>query len=432
MGKNDYQKGMKDASKIYESKFEEIIKENNSAVDGIQKDIGSILDTQDDIMDAVEEHDEKIDMLTNFYNSIAEDKENLLKMGTDNHKSLLGLMKKLSNDIGFNQDQTKFYNVIQNYLEIEEVEEVSFEILEQVEELKVQRSMFRIICEVMFLGEENNTFVNDEKCAEYLSYFYINNKNKQVVFNETEQLYTVLGKEALINKYSISSGGRYEKKQKVYPKLEIDTAFRVAIDYPYIEMEDSDTFLFDDDYVCRSESKCQSRVNQIVKKYYNRANGYLDCNSDNFIGNRIAKGYAKQIREIVTQINNYISVNKIRIQIEELQRINSNCERDIFKICCDEMNNNSWAYKLLDVSNYIDMVEIEEDEDFVETLFGGFKEVRSYDADCGDAVGKIDEDLNELLERFEDAIESTVKIEYLRRIDNVCKEIRKTVPMEDD
>lgn len=431
MGRNDYQKGMKAASDIYEEKYEQTKRATDEAINGIQKNFDNVLNHQEDIMEAIEEHDEQIDILTKYSNSIAEDKESLLKIGADNQKILLGIIVNLRNHIDSNSKQVKFYEKLRDYLEIEDPEEASFEILDTVEDIKAQRCIFRVICEYLFLINGNQEFLEDIQYKDWLSYFNVNERNKQIIINEVEQFYRNLGEDALINKYSLSLGGRFEPKVKTYPKLEVDMSLNVALDYPYISMDDGDEWLFgDDEYVCKSYSKCYNRVVELIGKYYRRANRYLDVNDSSFFGKQIAKQYGKEIQKIIAEIDNYISVNKIRIQIEELNKLSINCEQEILDMCNDEVNNNQWAYKLRDKSYYVDMVEIEESEDCVETLFGGWKDITTYDADYYDVINKIDEEINSILEKYEELMEKFIEIKIVSRIQKVCDEIKKAIPME--
>ncbi len=430
MSKKDYESGMKAAGMAYKDKCNELKKENRKIAEDIKNNIQDITDCQDDLIDIVEEHEIYLEKIQG-YQAMTEDKERLLKLDSEMYKLLVGLLSTLKQEDTFNDSQDRFFGNLLGYLEIEETAALSFESLIDVDNINTQRIFFRVICEVLFL--KSNSIDHIENYKEYLDNFSVSINVRKAILGEIQNVYDMLGADAIINKYSIASRIYIEKNKKIYPRLEVDLGCHVYIDYPYISLDDDDEFLFGDvEYVCRSESKCQRRVKEVIEKYYDRANSYLDIYSDKFIGIKLAKECSKWINQIIAQIENYISVNKLRIRLDDLKNIRENSESNILQICINEMDNNLSIYSLHDLSFYIDRVEIEENEDYIETLFGGFREVKTYDADCIDTVFKIDTDLNEIIRKYEEYIISNVKIEYFRRIKNVCDELQKSFHMEGD
>lgn len=428
MSIKDFQKGVEAASRPFEHKFEEQRKESEGLKNKVDKHLKEFSNVQDDIIDIVEEHDARIGGVEKQIN-ISEDKEKLLRIGNKYHKVLLGLLLKLQEKESFNENQVYFLDNLREYLDTDASEEVSFEILEDIEDINCQRIMLQVMFECSFL--KNNTLDSMNTYEAEFEYFSVSKTIREKLKKKVMDIYNIVGIDGIVNKYTVSLGTTIRREQKKFPKLEIDLDFNCYVEEPEVFLEMDEMLLFEnigDDYVCRSRKECENRVKEIVNKYYIKAERYLSEYDSLFIGRNIAIEYAQDVLEKVDRVKTYITVNKLRFNLESLEKLNANSiEKDILEMCKREIKIKSWYYKLLSLSDFVSVATIDEDETYVETLFGGMKLVKCYGCiDFADAVLKIDEDLHNLIKGLIEAIEIEIKNKYIHQIENICNEIKKS------
>lgn len=201
MTARDFKKGMNEASKSFESKFTNQEKRFSNQVDEISNKINNINGVMDDIIDIVEEQDEKIDGAEKrrLYN--VEDKTDIGELEEYEREFLAGLIVAIPNEFGkLNQEQQKFTASVFKYINIIEPDmNVSFEAVENIENVKTQKAILRAVMELMFL--KNNNFGFMANFDEVIQYFSINRKGIVEIKEYIQKIYDIVGVQGLCEKY---------------------------------------------------------------------------------------------------------------------------------------------------------------------------------------------------------------------------------------
>lgn len=414
--------------------FEEIFKQQGKELHDIRQEISQgfrdVENVQDELIDIVEEHDNRLNAMNQVHTAVFEDKEKMLKLDEASKCFLVQFLNTLVEKKGC-EGQEVFVNNIKDYLETDDMTKASINALEDITDIVTQHLALRVFLEYAYL--ETNSLEDLGKYKGILELFSVSPKNVLSIKNSILETVQVIGEQGLINKYSISSGFTVKKERKIYPKLEINLELSEYYEYFNIDVDVDDMNIgYDIDKgraLFRTEQKCKERTREIINKYYRQAKANFDYYSSSFIGNRLAKEFGHEIKETVYAIKNYIDVNKMRIHTDNLDELIKNVDEEICNLTQDLLRDESYLYSLSSLSEYVDKVDIEEETDYVFVLFGSMKEVECYISSPYDGIEAIIEDTNKLLEDVIGRIRTEANYTYMTRIKDFYDNMTKTYIM---
>lgn len=399
MGSKDTIKAMEAGAKP----FEEIFKQQGKEIHDIRQEFGKSFrefeNVQEDLIDIVEEHDDRINAMNQVNSAVFEDKEKMLKLDEASKLFLVHFLNTLVEKKGCDSQEI-FVNNIKNYLEIDDTTKAPIEALEEITNIVTQRLVLRVFLEYAYL--ETKDLDDLGRYEGILELFSVSSKNISAIKSSILETVQVVGEQGLTNKYSISSGFTVRKAKKIYPELKVILELSEYYEYCDIDVDIDDMNIGYDIDKCkplfRSEQKCKEKTWDIINKYYRQAQANFNYYDDRFIGKRLAKEFGHEIRETVYTIKNYIDVNKMRIHTENLDDLIKNVDEEICKLTQDLLRDESSLYSLDRLSEYVGKVEIEEETDYSFGLFGSVKEIKCYISSPYDGIEAIIEDTNKLLE----------------------------------
>lgn len=430
MGNKKTVQAMEAGAKPFEEIFAKQGKELHDIREEIYQGFRDVENVQDELIDIVEEHDNRLNNMNLINTTVFEDKEKMLKLDEESKHFLVQFLNTLVEKKGCD-GQEIYVNSIKNYLEIEDTTKVPVEALEYVTDIVTQRLVLRVFLEYVYL--ETKSLDDLGRYEGILDLFAVSPKNVISIKNSVLENVQVIGEQGIVNKYSISSGFTVKKEKKTYPKLEIDFELSEYYEYCDIDVDIDDMNIgYDIDNgraLFRSEQKCKDKTREIVSKYYRQAKENFDYYNDRFIGKRLAKEFGHEVRETVYTIKNYIDVNKMRIHTDNLDDLIKNVDEEICKLTQDLLRDESSLYSLDSLSKYVEKVDIEEETDYVFGLFGSMKEVECYISNPYDGIQAIIEDTNKLLEDVIGRVRAEVGYRYMTRIKDFYNNMSKTYIM---
>ncbi len=421
-----YKQGMADGAAPFEKKFEEQSGHLKRVEKNIKHGMNCIDEAMDEVMDVCEEHDERINQIEHG------DCERVKALSDGEKEILAGLVVMLSNKFSYNVHQVSFMNSLLALLEIEydNVVEKDISCIEQLSDINAHKMIYQVLCEIMFLVNENTEYSDDfnDMCNDY---FAITPRAKEAILLEIEKTYNTLGKKKYIDKYKQTI---VEKKaQKVYPKLEIDMNFNIYEREIYSNFDldgfdvNAELDLLDRNF--RSESGCRDAYAELLRRPLRNRDAYIEEHSNVFIGNEITEHYALQIELYINKIYDYVNIHKVRMDISEILELRDECRKDIAEYTKEVIRKLPALYRMESFSYYKEMLGIEEEERWVDSLFGGGKEVTCYTLgfsnDCNWAVEQMAKEVTQLITAVGSEVAVMVSKKYIARINNCVLQINQ-------
>lgn len=201
MTTKDFKKGVNEASQSFENKFIDQEKRVLNQVDNLSDKIDDVSNVMDEIIDIAEEQDRKINGAEKrrLYN--VEEKTDIGLLEEYERKLLCGLIVATSNKFGkLNEKQQKFITSVFQYINIIEPDvNVTFEAVENIDNINIQKAILRVLMELMFL--KNNNFNFMDNFEEVLQYFSINKKGISEIKEYIQKIYDIVGVQGLCEKY---------------------------------------------------------------------------------------------------------------------------------------------------------------------------------------------------------------------------------------
>lgn len=384
-------------------------------------------EAMDEVIDVCEEHDERINQIEHG------DCERVKALSDEEKKLLAGLIVMLSNKFSYNVHQISFMNNLLALLEIEydNITEREISCIEQLSDTNVHKMIYQVMCEMMFLVNESTEYSDEfnDMCNEY---FAIPPRAKEAILLEIEKSYNTLGKKKYLEKYKDIV---VEKKvQRTYPKLEIDTVipmFEKTV-YEYEIEYDVCNDLYEK--VFRSESSCRDAYGELLRQPLRMRDAYVESYSDTFVGQEMAEYYSLEIESFISSIYDYVNIHKVRMDITEILELRDNCKSDILNYSKEVVRTMDPSWEMDTFSYYRDALIFEEDTTYIETLFGGIKEVTCYRE--GEkynvfwATQQMTLELNTFLIQMALKVDKMVTNKYIDRINNCVNQINRLLGNE--
>lgn len=368
-----FKEGMEAGARPFEEKFEQQAEQLKNLGRDMRDGISSLGYIQDELIDISEDHEDRIDSIDKKVQFGLDEREGLGVLSENEKEILGGLILKLSQEYSFNADQKEFVSNVLRNLGLSHPQIVELDIIENVESIKIQKIIFRVLSELLFL--EKDSFENAIELSEW---FALNKKNKGNIFNEITMMSKAMGHLGIIRKYCVTE--TEIKRRKKYPKLEVNTeisefdplriSFVLCLDMGNDFDVETETY--------KTESECRNAIGNVIYKYYREQQQFIAFDGDKFVGKEIADHYYKELRTIVDKIVDYVKVHNVKIDVRFLEDLMSTLKEEILTEIRKEMSSGNIVYSVTDWNDYTDMVVVEMVDDFVETFFGGFKEVKRY------------------------------------------------------
>lgn len=426
-----YVQGMAAGSAPYEAKFEEHAQKLNIVQKNIQHGMNCIDEAMDEIIDAYEEHDERISNIENAdYTSIA-------NLNAEEKKIFAELLKMIACKFQLKMYQIEFMASIFKVLGIDydETQECEIEKINKITNTNAQKVIYKVLCELMFLENETTEYtVAFEGICEY---FDVGKIAKNAILGQIETTFMTLGKEKFRTKYSRVE--EVKPKKKNYPKLEVDTTKfkfyeKEVFTYQLDEFDKEDLF----ERFFRNESSCRNAYAEQLREPLNLRDSYIREGSGNFIGTGITDCYALQIESYINEIYDYVNIHKVRMDISDLLELRDNCRKDIFDYTKKVIKEVEPSYRMKSFDYYKDMLDIEEYEDYVDTFFGGMKKVTRYilsyegERDTFWAMERMAEEITLYISAVTHEVSMMVLKKYNARIRDCVNQINQMLGNVDD
>lgn len=419
-----FKEGMEAGAKPFEEKFEQHAKELKKSKSEIMHQVNEIGLVQDEMLDIEEEHEEQLKRLNEKVQYGLKDKASVNELEKGEKEVLGGILVALSKILEFNENQKKFNANVLRLLGIANPQSLELDVIENVENITVQKVMYRVILELLFL--ENSGSNISEESQEVFDYFSISKKQKSIIWEETENFYNTVGDSGLVEKYFVSP--EELKKKSEIPRLEVTNLIEAMGKYsdrypmPAIFVED-DNMLLAETY--KSYSIAESKYTEVIKDSHAVMMSYLKSDSNNYVGNEITEYYADSVITMINQIIDFVDANKLRINITDLMEMRDDCQDAIANCVKKELG--AFAEIYSNYSSYLLGMKIDETEDFTETLFGGMKEITAYEPSydsAEEATDRMSEDIQRCIEGADNSILAFV-MKYVLRITDFQNKINE-------
>ena len=173
------------------------------------------------------------------------------------------------------------------------------------------------------------------------------------------------------------------------------------------------------DKVFRKESACREAYGGTLYKYIEIRDSYIRNGSSNYVGYKLVDFYKDIIESDTNKIIDYININKFNMDMQDVLDIKDNYKKNIIETFDEQIRNVDACFRLKSIYEYIDRLSIEETTDYIDTLFGGEREVTVYEEgygyDCNEAVSDMEEELIALINYVSIDIYKLVK-SYMDRL----------------
>ena len=193
-----YKEGMKAGAAPFEKILEDQSKQTKESMDAINANVDSIHELVDVVFDDLVAQEKK-----RVYNLDTD--YDILTLDQDEREFAIAMLYTLSQLMDETTEKQKYYLLnIQRYLNIRNPQvQIEVSSIENIENLKTQRMLYRIVTEYLFLAQENFEYV--ENFDYIFDYFSINKQSKNSIRGNIENIYKAVGADGLIEFYGYLS-----------------------------------------------------------------------------------------------------------------------------------------------------------------------------------------------------------------------------------
>ena len=186
-----YKEGMKAGAAPFEKILEDQSKQTKESMDAINANVDSIHELVDVVFDDLVAQEKK-----RVYNLDTD--YDILTLDQDEREFAIAMLYTLSQLMDETTEKQKHYLLnIQRYLNIRNPQvQIEVSSIENIENLKTQRMLYRIVTEYLFLAQENFEYV--ENFDYIFDYFSINKQSKNSIRGNIENIYKAVGADGLI------------------------------------------------------------------------------------------------------------------------------------------------------------------------------------------------------------------------------------------
>ena len=193
-----YKEGMKAGAAPFEKIFEDQSKQTKESMDAINANVDSIHSVVDVVLDdLVAQEKQRVYNLDTDYD--------ILTLDQDEREFAIALLYTLSQLMDETTEKQRQYLLnIQRYLNIRTPQiQIEVSSIENIENLKTQKMLYRIVTEYLFLAQENFEYAENFKYI--FDYFSINKQSKNSIRGNIENIYKAVGADGLIEFYGYLS-----------------------------------------------------------------------------------------------------------------------------------------------------------------------------------------------------------------------------------
>ena len=193
-----YKEGMKAGAAPFEKILEDQSKQTKESMDAINANVDSIHELVDVVFDDLVAQEKK-----RVYNLDTD--YDILTLDQDEREFAIALLYTLSQLMDETTEKQRQYLLnIQRYLNIRTPQiQIEVSSIENIENLKTQKMLYRIVTEYLFLAQENFEYV--ENFDYIFDYFSINKQSKNSIRGNIENIYKAVGADGLIEFYGYLS-----------------------------------------------------------------------------------------------------------------------------------------------------------------------------------------------------------------------------------
>ena len=193
-----YKEGMKAGAAPFEKILEDQSKQTKESMDAINANVDSIHELVDVVFDDLVAQEKK-----RVYNLDTD--YDILTLDQDEREFAIAMLYTLSQLMDETTEKQKYYLLnIQRYLNIRNPQvQIEVSSIENIENLKTQRMLYRIVTEYLFLAQENFEYAENFKYI--FDYFSINKQSKNSIRGNIENIYKAVGADGLIEFYGYLS-----------------------------------------------------------------------------------------------------------------------------------------------------------------------------------------------------------------------------------
>ena len=193
-----YKEGMKAGAAPFEKILEDQSKQTKESMDAINANVDSIHELVDVVFDDLVAQEKK-----RVYNLDTD--YDILTLDQDEREFAIAMLYTLSQLMDETTEKQKCYLLnIQRYLNIRNPQvQIEVSSIENIENLKTQKMLYRIVTEYLFLAQENFEYAENFKYI--FDYFSINKQSKNSIRGNIENIYKAVGADGLIEFYGYLS-----------------------------------------------------------------------------------------------------------------------------------------------------------------------------------------------------------------------------------
>ena len=193
-----YKEGMKAGAAPFEKILEDQSKQTKESMDAINANVDSIHELVDVVFDDLVAQEKK-----RVYNLDTD--YDILTLDQDEREFAIAMLYTLSQLMDETTEKQKQYLLnIQRYLNIRTPQvQIDVSSIENIENLKTQKMLYRIVTEYLFLAQENFEYAENFKYI--FDYFSINKQSKNSIRGNIENIYKAVGADGLIEFYGYLS-----------------------------------------------------------------------------------------------------------------------------------------------------------------------------------------------------------------------------------
>ena len=193
-----YKEGMKAGAAPFEKILEDQSKQTKESMDAINANVDSIHELVDVVFDDLVAQEKK-----RVYNLDTD--YDILTLDQDEREFAIALLYTLSQLMDETTEKQRQYLLnIQRYLNIRTPQiQIEASSIENIENLKTQKMLYRIVTEYLFLAQENFEYAENFKYI--FDYFSINKQSKNSIRGNIENIYKAVGADGLIEFYGYLS-----------------------------------------------------------------------------------------------------------------------------------------------------------------------------------------------------------------------------------
>lgn len=192
---------------------------------------------------------------------------------------------------------------------------------------------------------------------------------------------------------------------------------------PSVFVEDDDCLLGE---VYKTYKLAESKYEEVIRASHKVMLNHLKEGEEEYVGTEIAEYYCENIISMIKQVIEYVDVNKLSINVTELQVLCDKCEEVVQERIKQELA--SVAGNYCNYRSYLSGMRIEETEDFDETFFGGMKEATMYEPSydsAEEAADRMTDDLQTAVTEADNALLTYINQTYITPIYEVQNKINE-------